>query len=69
MLYMKKSINIVHGSKKKEMETCILKLNIRENIILLSTGGGATCRHYAYFIHVLLFFIKKILCDVTDGYT
>ena len=62
-----KSINIVHGSKKK-METCTLKLNIRENRILLSTGGGATCRHYAYFIHVLLFFILKILCDVTDGY-
>ena len=65
MLYMK-SINIVHGSKKK-IETCTLKLNIRENRILLSTGGGATCRHYAYFIHVLLFFIKKCLCDVTDG--
>ena len=66
MLYMK-SINIVHGSKKK-IETCTLTLNIRENRILLSTGGGATCRHYAYFIHVLLFFIKKFLCDVTDGY-
>ena len=66
-----KSINIVHGNKKKKMETCTLKLNIRENRILLSTGGGATCRHYAYFIefiHVLLFFIKKILCNVTDGY-
>ena len=52
------------------METCTLKLNIRKNRILLSTGGDATChqtRHYAYFIHVLLFFIKKFLCDVTDG--
>ena len=67
MLCMK-SINIVHGSKKNgNMHT----LSIRENRILLSTGGGATCRHYAYFIHVLLFFIKKFLCDhcgVTDGY-
>ena len=53
---------------KKKMETCTLKLNIRENRILLSTGGGATCRHYAYFIHVLLFFIKKKFCDVTEGY-
>ena len=60
------SINIVHVSKKK-METCTFKLNIRENRILLSTGGGDTCRHYSYFIHVLLFF-KKYLCDVTDGY-
>ena len=66
MLYMK-SINIVHGSKTK-MKACALKLNISENRILLWTGGGATCRHYAYFIHVLLFFIKKYLCDVTDGY-
>ena len=49
------------------METCTLKLDIRENWILLTTGGGASCRHYAYFIHVL-FFIKKFLCDVTDGY-
>ena len=61
-----KSINIVHGSKKK-METCSLKLNIRGNRILLSNSGGATYRHHAYFIHVLLFFIKKFLCDVTDG--
>ena len=52
----------------KKMETCTFKLNIRENRILQITGGGATCRHYAYFIHVLLFFIKKFLCDVTDGY-
>ena len=66
MLYMK-SINIVHGSKKK-IDTCTLKLNIREKRILLSTGGGAACRQYAYFIHVLLFFIKNFLCDVTDGY-
>ena len=51
------------------METCTLKLNIRENRILLSTGGGATCRHYAHFIHVLLYFIKKFLWGVTDGYT
>ena len=65
MLYMK-SINIVHGSKK--METCTHKLNIRENRILLLTGGGANCRHYAYFIHILLFFIKKFLRDVPDGY-
>ena len=44
-------------------------LNIKEKKILLSTGGGATCHHSAYFIHVLLFFIdKKFLCDVTDGY-
>ena len=66
MLCMK-SINIVHGSKKKDgnMHT----LNIKEKKILLSTGGGATCHHSAYFIHVLLFFIdKKFLCDVTDGY-
>ena len=62
-----KSINIVHGSKKK-METCTLQLNIRENRIFLSTVGGSTCRHYAYFIHAPLFFIKKFLCDVTDGY-
>ena len=67
MLYMN-SINIVHGSKKKKMETCTFKQNIRENIILLSTGGGATCRHYAYFIHLLLFFIDKFFCDVIDGY-
>ena len=62
MLYMKSSYrNIVYCSKKKKMETCTLKQNIRENQILLSTGGGATCRHNAYFI-------KKFLCDVTDGY-
>ena len=67
MLFMK-SINIVHGSKKK-MKTCtLLNLNIKENRILLSTGFGATCHHSAYFIHVLLFFINKFLCDVTDGY-
>ena len=47
---------------KKKIETCTLKLNIRENRILLSTGGGATCRQYAFFVHVLLFFIKKFLC-------
>ena len=48
MLCMK-SINIVHGSKKKKgnMHT----LNIKENRILLSTGGGVTCRHYAYLFH------------------
>ena len=34
---------------KKKMETCTFKLNIGENRILLLTGGGATCRHYAYF--------------------
>ena len=39
MLYVN-SINIVHGSKKKKMETCTFKLNIRENKILLSTSGG-----------------------------
>ena len=54
MLYMN-SINIVHGSKKN-METWTFKLNIRETRILLLTGGGATCRHYAYFIHVLFSF-------------
>ena len=54
-----RSINIVHGSKKKNMETCTLKLNIRENRILLSTGGGATCHHYAYFNYVFLLFINK----------
>ena len=33
---------------KKMMETfTIIKLNMRENRILLSNGGGATCRHYA----------------------
>ena len=43
----------------KKIGTCTFKLNIRENGILLSTGGGATCRLYAYFIHILLFLIKK----------
>ena len=41
---------------KKNMETWTFKLNIRETRILLLTGGGATCRHYAYFIHVLFSF-------------
>ena len=50
------------------METCTFKQNIRENIILLSIGDGVTCRHYAYFIDVVLFFINKFLCDATDGY-
>ena len=45
----------------KKIETCTFKLNIRENIILLSTGGGAMAaicrqtRHHAYFIHKCLF--------------
>ena len=44
MLYM----NYIVLGIKKMMETfTIIKLNIRENRILLSTGGGATCRHYA----------------------
>ena len=57
MLCMK-SINIVHGKFSKKniyMETCTLKLNIRENKILLSTGGGATCRHYVYGISFMFF--------------
>ena len=41
------SINIVFGSKKKKMETCTFKQNIRDNRILLSIGGSATCRHSA----------------------
>ena len=53
---------------KKKMESCTFKLNIRENRILLSTGGGVICSHNAYFIHVLLFFIDKFVCDVNDGY-
>ena len=36
------------------MDTCTFKLNISE-IVLLSTGGGAIFRHYAYFIHKCLF--------------
>ena len=54
------SINIIVQGSKKKMETCTFKLNIRENRFLLSTDGGATCRHYAYFIHVLLFFINPL---------
>ena len=49
---------------KKKMETSTFKLNIREIKILLSAGGGATCRHYAYFIHVLLFFIKNFFVNL-----
>ena len=56
---------MVHGIKEK-METCTFKLNIREKRILLSTGGGATCPHYAYFIHALLLSIHKCLFGVTD---
>ena len=63
MLYMN-SINIVHGSKKK-METCTFTQNIRENKILLSIGGGATCCHNAQSILVSLVFIVKFVCDVT----
>ena len=49
------------------METCTFKLNIQENIILLLTGGGATCRHYALSIHVVLVIIQIFLFRVTDG--
>ena len=45
-----------------------IKLNkyliaIRENRILLSTGGGAICRHYAYFIHKCLFGVTNCNCS------
>ena len=50
------------------METFTFKLNMRGNKILLSTGGGATCRYNAWFIRVSLVFIEKFVCDVTDGY-
>ena len=39
------TINIVHGSKYGNMH--IYGKYPRRNIILLSTGGSATCRHYA----------------------
>ena len=54
--------------EKKKVETCTFKLNIRENRILLLTGGGATCRHYAYSIHVSFVFFQKFVCDVIAGY-
>ena len=40
---------MVHGNKKKKRwkHAHLPKLNIRENRILLSTGGGAICHHYA----------------------
>ena len=35
------------GENGKSLPSSALR---RENRILLSTGSGATCRHYAYFI-------------------
>ena len=55
------SINIDHGSKK-EIETCTFKQNIRENIILLSTGGGAiSVVTYISFIFCRFSFINTCL--------
>ena len=38
------------------------------NRILLLTGGGATCRHYAWSIHVVLVVVHLFVYGVTDGY-
>ena len=43
------------------METYAFKLNIRENGILLLTGGGATYPHFAQSIHIVLVVIQKCL--------
>ena len=48
--------------KKRWKPAHLVKLNIRENKILLSTSGGAICRqtrHYAYFIHKCLFSVTN----------
>ena len=60
----------------KKMETFTFTLNTRENRILLSIGGGATCRYNAYICNsfMLVWFSVRNLCvsytyySVTDGY-